>query len=100
MSDSPRTTLAYWQELQKTKCELAAAQQRITKLEKKKNNQRIELRRLNKCLGPYWTGFRIGIGREREVRLRGIMNETFGHKAVHAAEHAAIDATRAKEKEL
>ena len=29
MSDSPRTTLAYWQELQKTKCELAVAQAAI-----------------------------------------------------------------------
>ena len=33
MSDSPRTTLSHWQELQKTKCELAAAQERIAELE-------------------------------------------------------------------
>ena len=33
MSDSPRTTLSHWQELQKTKCELAAAQKRIAQLE-------------------------------------------------------------------
>ena len=32
MSDSPRTTLAYWQELQQTKCELAAAQVEIAAL--------------------------------------------------------------------
>ena len=29
MSDSPRTTLSHWQELQKIKCELAAAQKQI-----------------------------------------------------------------------
>ena len=29
MSDSPRTALAYWQELQKTKCELAAAHEQL-----------------------------------------------------------------------
>ena len=33
MSDSPRTTLSHWQELQKTKCELAAAKVRIAELE-------------------------------------------------------------------
>ena len=29
MSDSPRTALAYWQELQKTKCGLAAAHEQL-----------------------------------------------------------------------
>ena len=33
MSDSPRTTLSLWQGLQKTKCELAAANKRIAELE-------------------------------------------------------------------
>ena len=69
----------------------------IAELEKKKNNQRTELRRLNKYLGPYWSGFRQGITREGEVRLRGIMNAAFGRQAVRAAEHNAIDAARAKE---
>ena len=32
MSDSPRTTLSHWQELQQTKCELAAAQEKIAEL--------------------------------------------------------------------
>ena len=37
MSDSPRTTLSHWQELQKTKCELAAAKVRIAELERERN---------------------------------------------------------------
>lgn len=51
--------------------------------------QRRELKRLNKYLGPYWAGFRQGLGMEAECRLRGVMNATFGHKAVREAEVAA-----------
>ena len=73
---------------------LAAAQERLAevyRLRKRANNQRTELRRLNKYLGPYWAGFRRGADFEAACKLRGIMNETFGHDKVRAAEHAAID---------
>lgn len=63
---------------------------RLEKMRLKLSNQRRELRRLNKYLGPYWSGFNKGMGMEAECRLRGIMNKTFGHVAVHAAEVAAI----------
>lgn len=51
--------------------------------------QRRELKRLNKYLGPYWAGFNRGISTEAECRLRGVMNATFGHESVRAAELAA-----------
>ena len=63
----------------------------VERLKGKTIRQRKELRRLNKFLGPYWAGFRNGASLEAECRLRGIMNATFGHAAVHAAEKAAID---------
>lgn len=61
----------------------------ITRLRGIVTRQRRELKRLNKYLGPYWAGFSTGLNREAETRLRGIMNATFGHEAVRAAEMAA-----------
>ena len=55
--------------------------------------QRRELKRLNKYLGPYWAGFRVGLKNEGECRLRGIMTAAFGHERVRAAEVAAVDAS-------
>lgn len=63
----------------------------IKALRKRISNQRRELRRLNKYLGPYWAGFSHGINLEAECRLRGIMNATFGHERVRAAEMAAAE---------
>lgn len=60
-------------------------------LRKRITLQRKELRRLNKTLGPFWAGFRKGLVVEEAVRLRGIMNATFGHEKVRAAEMAAIE---------
>jgi hypothetical protein len=70
---------------------LDAAQKDVARLNKRAANQRRELRRLNKYLGPYWAGFRRGLANEAECKLRGIMIQTFGHEKVIAAEHAAID---------
>ncbi len=55
-------------------------------LRKRVKLQRAELRRLNKCLGPYWAGFRRGIDKDRETTLRGKMIDAFGHEAVFKAE--------------
>ena len=68
----------------------------IDRLRNKVRNQRTELRRLNKYLGPYWAGFRKGLDIEAVCRLRGIMNDAFGHAAVRAAEVAAIKKESAK----
>ena len=65
---------------------------RIAELERKNRNQRTELRRLNKLLGPYWLGFRAGFAKESELKLRVAMNRAFGYEAVRKAEHDAIDA--------
>jgi hypothetical protein len=73
---------------------LSQQSERIAELERRCQNQRTELRRLNKCLGPYWRGFNRGLSLEAVCNLRGVMNKAFGHEAVRAAEHAAIDAAR------
>lgn len=65
--------------------------EQIRILQRRIQNQRRELRRLNKCLGPYWSGFSRGLSLEGECRLRGIMNAAFGHERVHAAERAAAE---------
>jgi len=59
----------------------------IESLRKRVQNQRRELRRLNKILGPYWAGFRRGLEFEAACALRGKMNHAFGHEKVWAAEH-------------
>ena len=59
----------------------------IEALRKRVQNQRTELRRLNRILGPYWTGFRRGLEFEAECNLRGKMLSAFGHEKVWAAEH-------------
>lgn len=69
---------------------LAAATKDAEKWHTKATLQRRELRRLNKVLGPYWGGFRKGIGMEAECRLRGAMQQAFGSDAVRAAEIAAL----------
>lgn len=66
-------------------------EEHIRILQRRIKNQRAELKRLNKYLGPYWQGFSRGISMEAECRLRGIMNATFGHEKVRAAEVAAAD---------
>lgn len=66
-------------------------EEQIRILQRRIKNQRAELRRLNKCLGPYWQGFSRGLSMEGECRLRGIMNAAFGHQKVHAAEVAAAE---------
>lgn len=63
--------------------ELASLRRRVTR-------QRRELRRLNKEHGPWWAGFSVGLSREAENRLRGIMNKAFGHEKVREAELAAV----------
>lgn len=64
--------------------------ERLARASKRAANQRKELRRLNKYLGPYWSGFRRGMALEAECKLRGIMNAAFGHEKVRAAELAAL----------
>lgn len=56
-------------------------------LRKRVKQQRAELRRLNKVLGPYWTAWRRGHSFARETELRGKMIAAFGSAAVRAAEH-------------
>jgi hypothetical protein len=66
-------------------------EEQIRLLQRRISNQRRELRRLNKYLGPYWAGFNRGLGMEGECRLRGAMNAAFGHERVHAVEHAMME---------
>jgi hypothetical protein len=79
-------------EYESLRSRLAAPEADAKRWKAKALRQRAELRRLNKYLGPYWAGFRTGLRMEGECRLRGIMNDAFGHARVYAAEHAAIDA--------
>lgn len=94
----------YWREkADELKAKLLAAEAHALAMEKdakrwkeKARLQRRELRRLNKVLGPYWAGFRKGLGMEAEGKLRLTMIQAFGSEKVRAAEHAAIDASRAR----
>jgi len=59
----------------------------LDKLRERCKNQRTELRRLNKYLGPYWAGFRRGIDFELSKEIRIAMFKEFGQPAVFRAEH-------------
>ena len=57
-------------------------------LRKRVKAQRAELRRLNKTLGPYWTGYKNGMVHKDHTALRVKMFAAFGVPAVQAAEQA------------
>ena len=107
MSDSPRTTLAYWQELQKTKCELAAAQEKIADFER---NRWVPQEMCSFC----WTDSKVFRARIAELeKLIPLVSEVMAnHRDPQSGEYnecesspcmwcdiaqKAIDAARAKE---
>lgn len=60
----------------------------LTRLRQRVKAQRAELRRLNKTLEPYWTGYRNGMVHQDHTALRVKMFAAFGVPAVQAAEKA------------
>ena len=59
----------------------------LNRLRKRVKAQRVELRRLNKIIGPRWAAFSAGLYAAKVTELRGKMIKAFGHQAVYKAEN-------------